>query len=118
MATTTREFFRSGKTPRLHHVRVPPHPDPEIAPCSRNGVDWVDARSGGASTFDAPLPQQASQGRPRRWWRLPVGTIYDDTVLTVENDYANHYSWMPAVDMPFKDFLAALEAVNVQFIRV
>ena len=109
MAITTVELFRaSNKTsPRLDYLRPG-----EVVTYSVNGVDWVTARSGGASTLER---QTALRGT---WWRLPVGTQYDDSVIFLWNDYDDHWSWEPIRDMPLSVFTAALTAVNPKFIRV
>ena len=44
--------------------------------------------------------------------------MYDDAVFYVHNDYDDHWSWEPARDMPLADFVAALTALNSEFIRV
>src|ERR1700692_2267904 len=109
MATTTIDLFRAGNatSARLSHVRAL-----DVSIFSRNGVDWVTARSGGISTFDAKVFSVGGL-----WWRLPAGTTYDDSVLALVNDIGNHWSWEPVRDMPLASYTAALSAVNVKFIR-
>jgi hypothetical protein len=72
----------------------------------------VVGRSGGASTKEMPI------GLRGTWYQLPQGTTYDDAVFYVHNDYDDHWSWEPARDMPLADFVAALTALNSEFIRV
>jgi hypothetical protein len=78
----------------------------------RNGAQWVIARSGGASTVDAPT------GLRGTWHKLAQGTEYDDTIFALHNDYPGHWGWEPARDMPLADYVAALAALNQEFVRI
>ncbi|HXQ50663.1 MAG TPA: hypothetical protein VN802_06180 [Stellaceae bacterium] len=110
MGITDRDHLRVGNAShaRLYCVR----PD-EITIYKKNGVDWVEAGSGGASTFETIHP--AITGK---WWRLPAGNPYDDRALVLHNDTGNHWLWEPRADMPLADFEAALLAVNKNFVLV
>jgi len=77
-----------------------------------DGIEWVLGNTGGVSTFAQMNP------RPGIWWRLPIGTPYDDGVLLVWNDHATHWLWEPARDMPASEYSAALRRVGALFIRV
>jgi hypothetical protein len=102
MAATAIELFRAGNKsgPKFDHIRS------HVVVQSRNGVDWVIGRSGGAST------QQAPGGLRGTWYALPANTTYDDAILYVWNDYPGHWSWEPRHDMPLSDYVAALAALN------
>ncbi len=52
------------------------------------------------------------------WYRLPAGTADDDAVFFLNNDYAGHWSWEPAQNLLLADYVAALAAINQDFIRV
>jgi hypothetical protein len=109
MGKTPVELFRSGnagsakldKPRRMHDVTV----------FQKNGDDRVQAGSGGMSTMEAP--DNTIRGT---WWRLAAGTDYNDSLLLVWNDYANHWSWDPAKDMPLSDYMSALADVNSKFV--
>jgi hypothetical protein len=110
MALTTIELFRVGTKnggPRFDRLRPG-----EVVIQARNGVDWVVGRSGGAST------QDVQTGLRGTWYSLPQGTTYDDAVLFLWNDYPGHWSWEPAQDMLLDAYVAALAALNAEFILV
>ena len=110
MASTIIELFRAGNRGSARFTHFVPG---EIAIQSRNGVDWVlGPRQGGASTKETPT------GLRGTWYRLPAGTTYDDSVLFLWNDYADHWVWEPAQDMPLAAYLSALERINAEFIPV
>src|SRR5258707_3045755 len=100
MKRTSIDLFRAGNSgsARLDQLRAG-----EVAITSRNGSDWVDARSGGASTLDSPAGL-----RGKRLWRLPAQSEYDETRLYLLNDFGNHWSWAPDVYMPLADYLDSL----------
>jgi len=112
MANTTRDLFRAGpKTigPKFNVIK----PGEVIIFTHASGLDYVMGRSGGISTLAAPL------GARGKWFCLPAGTQYDDTVLYLWEDFPGppvaHWSWEPAVDMPLSVYVAALTAVNAKF---
>ncbi len=89
---TTLDLYRAGDSngPKFDQFRPG-----EIVTGVRNGVDWVlGPRQGGASTKAAP-------GGLKRvtWYRLPQGTPFDDAMLFLWNDYADHWSWEPAQEV-------------------
>jgi hypothetical protein len=106
---TPRELFRAGNksTARFDQLK-----SGEVLVQARNGVDWVIARSGGAST------QEIAQGLSGTWYRLPQGTAYDDAVFYLWNDYPGHWAWEPAQDMQLSVYIGALAAVNAEFVLV
>ena len=108
MPTTNTNLYRRGNAaiPRLSHVRV--GKDIDVHPI--NGIDWVDAHSGGVSTFSM-RPTGAN------WWLLPAGYDYPDE-LAVVNDHGDHYSWEPNVDMSLADYIALLTIVDETFDKV
>jgi hypothetical protein len=110
MALTPIELFRAGNktTPRFEHLKVG-----EVVVQSRSGVDWVlGSRVGGASTLATPIALKGT------WYRLPQGTIYDSSIFDLWNDYPGHWSWEPAQDMLLDTYVAALAALNAEFILV
>jgi len=107
---TTLDLFRAGNASgaRLDIVRPI-----DVSIYVHAHIDWVHGRSGGISTYDAVSPALGG-----RWWRLPAGSEFDDTMLFVWNDYLGHWSWEPAQDMPLDSYRTALSAVNARFIRI
>lgn len=112
LVNTTLDLFRASKKsgPRFEHFSTV---NPEIVIQNRKGVDWVlGPLQGGASTKAAPL------GLNGVWYVLPKGTIYDDAVFLVWNDYDDHWIWEPSQNMPLTAYLDALRALNPEFSRV
>jgi hypothetical protein len=104
MVATTLDLYRAANKsgPNLDHFR-----QGEIVVQVRSGMDWVlGPRQGGASTKEAPT------GLRGTWYLLPKGTIYDDAMLFLWNDYADHWSWEPAQDMLLMGYLDVLRALN------
>jgi hypothetical protein len=106
MGITPVEFYRRGNAagPRMDHVRPM-----DVSSFTRNGVEWVVARSGGISTF-ASLPPGHG-----RIWRLPAGVLYS-AELALNNDHGAHWSWEPAQDMELSRYRALLSAVGRNFV--
>jgi hypothetical protein len=109
VATTLDLYRASNKSgPRFEHFR-----HGELAIQVLGGVDWVlGPRQGGASTKEVPV------GLRGTWYLLPKGTTYDDTILFLWNDYADHWSWEPAHDMRLMGYLDVLRALNASFRRI
>ena len=109
MAATPVDLFRMGNaaSARLDHVR----PARDVETFVVDGAEWVRSGSGGVSTFAQKTAQEAN------WWHLPVGSPYDEGVLTVVNDHGDHWSWEPVRDMPMVEYRAALQAMGANFIR-
>jgi hypothetical protein len=110
LIATALDLYRAGNRsgPRFDHF-VPG----EITIEARNGVNWVlGPKQGGASTKETPM------GLRGTWYRLPDGTIYNNSVLFLWNDYADHWSWEPAQDMQLDAYLDALRALSAKFVRV
>jgi hypothetical protein len=106
---TPRELYRAGnKTTARFDVLRPG----EVLIQIRQGQDWVIAHSGGASTLEMLA------GLSGTWYRLPAGARYDDAKFFLWNDYPNHWAWEPAQDMQLADYVAALAAINQEFIRI
>jgi hypothetical protein len=76
MGVTPRDLYRVGNaaTARFDVIR----PD-DIDIYTVSGVDWVQAGTGGISTFASLTPRLKG-----KWWKLPAGSNFDDTVLRVE----------------------------------
>jgi len=72
-------------------------------------MPWVEARSGGISTFAQPRPGKA-------WWMLPAGTPYPDLLL-LNNDHGDHFLWEPAAYMPLEQYLDVLRTLEPLFRR-
>ena len=92
MGTTALDLYRVGNASSAR-LNQPRH-NVDVTVFSRAGVEWVSAGSSGVSTFDSKDPTVTGI-----WWRLPAGSDYDDSLLYVWNDMANHWSWEPAKDM-------------------
>lgn len=108
MGRTTTDLYRAGnsRSARMTHVRV----GRDIVTSVQNGIEMVQAHSGGVSTFSSPGPG-------RNWWILPAGTEYPDAISVI-NDHGNHYNWEPNGDLPLADFVALLAAVEPAFHRI
>jgi hypothetical protein len=106
MASTTVDLYRRGNTTsaRLDNVR-----QQDVTIFQQNGVDWVQGRSGGVSTFATNPPPGSG-----KVWHLPSGNTYPPE-LYVWNDHGDHWSWEPDFDMPFADYRSALASVNGNF---
>jgi hypothetical protein len=109
MAPTPRELFRAGNAGGARFDILRPG---EVLTVKMNGIDWVYGRSGGASTLESPLQLGG------KWWRLPAGAMYDDTVLYLYSDFGDHWSWEPTADMPLTIYVSALTDLNGRFVRV
>jgi hypothetical protein len=109
MAATALDLYRMGNAAgaRLDHVR----PGRDVHVFERDGAEWVEGRSGGVSTFSRMGVQ------PAIWWRLPVGSSFDEVRLVLWNDHGQHWSWEPARDMPLSEYREALATANAQFVR-
>ena len=105
MPRTTTDLFRRGNavSPRLNHVRI----GKDVEAFVRDGVDWVQAGSGGVSTFSSPGPGSS-------WWVLPAEFEYPDDLVVV-NDHGHHFSWEPRFDMPLAYFVEILESMETAF---
>jgi hypothetical protein len=110
MATTSLDFFRAGNASSAKLDQVRPI---DVTIYTSSGIEWVKGRSGGISTYASVDPTLSG-----RWWRLPAGSSYDDAVLYVWSDHADHWSWEPDYDMPLASYRAALTAVSVRFVKV
>jgi hypothetical protein len=110
MRTTDIDLFRAGNasSARFEQLRIG-----EVTTEIRNGLEWVLPGTGGASTLDSP-----NGVRGKHFWKLPKGSEYDETQLSVQNDYGNHWSWEPQHEMPLREFLAALGVLNTKFIHL
>lgn len=109
MGITTVDLYRCGNSvsPRMHRVR----PRNDAVVHIQNGVDWVQGRKKGVSTFSRMT------GLNGTWWRLPAGTQYSD-LLIVRNDHGHHFAWQPARDMRLIEFQTALAALNGNFLPI
>src|SRR6266705_3035576 len=108
MAKTTTDLYRRGNAlgPRMTHVRV----GKDVLTFLRNGVEFVQAHSGGVSTF-------AVHGPGRNWWRLPQGSDYPNEISVI-NDHADHYNWEPNTYLHLSDFVALLARVESAFTKI
>ena len=108
MSLTVTDLYRRGNAagPRMTHVRI----GKDVTVFRRDGVDWVQARSGGVSTFATP-------GIGNLWWELPAGFEYPDDLIVV-NDHGGHFSWEPQIDLPLTDFVALLKSIEPAFRQV
>jgi hypothetical protein len=117
MARTQIDLYRSGSSTsaNLHKPRLPGrHPRPEIEtfPDPASGDEWVKANTGGPSVSEAIDPDWS--GRPHKL--LAGAEIPDELILTPEGP--SHWLLEPSRDMPFADYVNALETVNGRFGKV
>ena len=103
VAITPVTLWRNGNatSPRLDYVR-----SSDITTYEIDGKKYVQARSGGVSTFGYSNGPDLLQ---KNWWSLFQGNEVPKG-LTVELDplLADHYLWEPAWDMPWTDYVGAL----------
>ena len=108
MQATPTDLYRFGPTPRLDRVRIDPNPITKSKDAVSFDVDlgngvtetWVRGGMKGVSCFAVPNNRLTGRGK---WWRLPQGTIYDDTVLFLYTGDGAHWSWVPVRDMKLSD---------------
>jgi hypothetical protein len=100
-------LYRMGNSvsARMTNIR-----EQDVVMFDRDGELWVQASSGGISTF-------AVMGRGKNWWRLDEGMDIP-MGLRVVNDYGNHYLWEPGYTMRLVDYVTALEAIGGLFYKV
>jgi hypothetical protein len=102
MGITSCDLYRRGNStgPRMDNVRPR-----DVKTFLKNGVVWVEGRSGGVSTFASPSPPGTG-----KIWRLQARSSYSD-VLHLENNHSDHWSWEPAYDMEMDRYYRAFLAV-------
>lgn len=91
--------------------------DPDIQTCQKDGVVWIESRSGGISLFDR-------LGVPNSKWlyyRLSVGVKIPNGLYIVKDSFNKrhksfHYSIKAGWDMPLKNFLILLDELSVNLI--
>jgi hypothetical protein len=77
---------------------------------TKNGVEYVEAASGGISMFNLP-----SLSFGNRWWKLTKGTKIPNGLRISRDAGINkatgqiHYTIRPLYDMPLRIFIALLE---------
>jgi hypothetical protein len=114
MGVTTIDLYRSGNagSARLDRVRVQPgNSDVDLFLDPATGEMWVLAANGeGVSTWDAVDPTW--RGKP---WRLPMGSVYPDSLRVWSNGVPGHWAWAPARTMLLSEYVAALATVTPLF---
>lgn len=100
-------LYRMGNSmsARMTNIR-----EQDVELFERDGEPWVQANSGGISTF-------SQVGRGKNWWRLDEETeILAE--LRVVNDHGNHYLWEPGYTMPLEEYTTSLEDIGGSFYKV
>ena len=97
--------FGNASSPKMDNVR-----STDLDTFQHNGVLWVVHETGGVSTFDNP------KGQTKNVWRLPKGSSIPNRLKLV-NDRDDHWTWMPAVDMPMTEFQEILREVGTRFVK-
>ncbi len=107
------DLFRLGRKTKakMDYIRTtPPRPEDikwDVRIFDRNGIKYVDSKSGGLSLFNYRNP-----GLGTLWWKLPKGTKLP-TGLHVSIDKGgergkSHFTVRPLYDMPLEQFLKRL----------
>lgn len=103
---TTVKLWRNGNatSPRLDNVR-----DGDIVTWDYQGRTYVQAGTGGVSTYADGTPGYPTPGQ-KNWWSLAAGSEIS-TFLNVVLDpaIAGHYLWEPAYNMPLARYVNALK---------
>ncbi|MEY4582665.1 MAG: hypothetical protein RL701_7368 [Pseudomonadota bacterium] len=111
------ELFRAGNStsPRLDNVRygeerIKNKQSVDVSSFLVSGEPWVEANSGGISTFDKPIASESN------WWLIPAGTELPSE-LGVRRDHTGpdgrtHYSLYPAFNMPLTSYRFALASLH------
>jgi len=105
-------LYRSGNasSPRLSAVRLNDAPDIETG-VDPTGRLTVIAGSGGVSVWSYP------DRRWRKTWMLPAGSGFRPE-LTISRDTSTHWLIAPSHDMLFSRYIAALETLDLEFVRI
>lgn len=119
--TLPTDLYRHGATTsaQLHKPRtMPPRQADQVHDVKiykKNGVDYVDATSGGISTFNMPNPRFGN-----RWWKLPKGTKIPAGLRVSRDAGMNrstgqiHYTVRPLQDMPLSVFINLLQQLSAR----
>ena len=114
------DLFRHGSTtsPQLHKPRTaPPRQLSEVHDIQiyqKNGIDWVDCKSGGISLFNKPNLRFGN-----RWWKLPKGAKIPAFLRVSRDTGVNpitgqiHYTIRPVHDMPLSVFIHHLKELSI-----
>ena len=109
MATTVQvDLYRGGNasSPRMDNVR-----DTDVLKYKNGNTEWVRAKQRGIST-SGNMPSNQ-----KNWWKVPKGTVVSNDIYIV-NDYADHWAWAPAKDMPLSDFIKLMQNTNSKFTKL
>jgi hypothetical protein len=92
----------------MDRVRCPE----DITIITKNGDEWVIARSGGVSCYDI-----SPTGLKGPEWRLPEDAEYPDSLYLRPPDPTdpNHWTWEPNEDMTLARFKDLLLTVGQKF---
>ncbi|WP_284321788.1 hypothetical protein [Dyella acidisoli] len=113
------DLYRHGTmtSPQLHKPRTtPPRQADQVHDVkiyTKNGIDYVDATSGGISTFNMPNLRFGN-----RWWKLPKGTKIPSGLRVSRDAGINHatgqihYTIRPLHDMPLSTFITLLQQLS------
>lgn len=111
------DLFRLGRKTKakMDYIRTtPPRPEDikwDVRIFKRNGVDYVDSKSGGLSLFNYRNPSFGTL-----WWKLPKGTNLP-VGLHVSLDKGgeagkSHYTIRPLYDMPLRQYMEKLRVLE------
>ncbi|WKE64630.1 hypothetical protein PVT67_13255 [Gallaecimonas kandeliae] len=119
--TLPADLFRSGtkSKAKFDYIRtMPPRTDDQtwdIRIYDKNGVQFVDARSGGLSLFNYRNPRFGNF-----WWKLPKGTkVPSGLHISLDDggrDGKHHFTVRPLMDMALTTFIEKLKALESQAI--
>lgn len=115
IVATTVDLYRVGSLVRLRDDDVVVFTSAKDTEIQVRGLPWMSGMPGrpsrSVSCFASRAGASILNGKVRH---LPVGSLYDDTLLTIWPDYpgADHWNWSPVGDMPGSAYLNALRAVD------
>ncbi|MBE9145964.1 Tse2 family ADP-ribosyltransferase toxin [Planktothrix mougeotii] len=106
MPETPVPLYRQGNanSPRMDNVR-----DRDVNIYDYSGEQWIEAFSGGISTFESPK-------LGRNWWRIDAGIQIPDSINLI-NDHSDHWLRQPAHNMRLLEYQELLKQVNINFIK-
>ena len=107
MAETPVPLYRRGKanSPLMDNVR-----DRDINIFKYNDEKWVEADSGGISTFASLKPG-------KNWWRVDAGISIPDGISLI-NDHDDHWLWQPKYNMRLSEYQELLRQVSIYFVKL
>jgi hypothetical protein len=107
MAETPVPLYRRGNanSPRMDNVR-----DRDVTIYNYNDEQWVQADSGGISTFESSKSGQ-------NWWCVDAGIPIPDGISLI-NDHHDHWLWRPAYNMRLSEYQELLRQLSIYFVKL